>query len=1112
MEIYNKNSIYYFIILFLFVSNNLNAINFTPQEIEYIKAHPVIKVSNEKDWAPFDFMHNGEAKGYSVDIVKGLAKEIGIKVEFVNGYEWKELLELFEKGQIDLMHVITKNSQRAQEYSYSDSYIKWRAAYFIRDSEKKITSPKDFDGKKIAAAKDWYSTKVLKQMYPNAIIKEYKTVSQMLQALAIGEVDAMTGMVSTVYYTMLQELINNVKLGGEIEFDTEVLSNELYFASKKSDKLLTSIFSKAWKNFSIEDKIKLQKKWFGKVIDTGIMNNNTDIHLTKEETNYLNTRDSIKMCVDPDWEPYERIINDTHIGLAADFINLIETRINKKIDLVKTKTWTESLEFIKQGKCEILSFLNQTPDREKFLNFTPVLYSEPEVIVAKDSISYIDGIPALENKVVGLVKGYKEDEYISKNYPTIQIQYIKNNKEGIYLVSSGEIYATINSLLGVVELIKKSNLTNIKIAGKTKLNNQYRVGITKEDILLHTILSKAVYSISDSEKKKILSNWISVKFEQEFSYEDYWKVLLIISLIILIIISWNFKLKKLNKQLEKEKEKVQKATDAKTEFLANMSHEIRTPINGIVGISYLLSQTQLNEKQKEYTQKLNSSIDHLLHIVNDILDISKIESGKLELENIPFSLEKILESVKNSLEDKAREKGLKLSFHFEKDLQIYIADKVKIVQVLINLIDNAIKFTDEGEVKVVVKKIDMQTLQFLVIDTGIGLSKEQQEKIFTQFSQADNTITRKYGGTGLGLYISKQLAELMGGTLCINSTLGQGSEFIFECKVQKAHQNSLENDLENLNKPKLIVNDVKILLVEDNKINQDIIVAILQDANIDVASNGLEAIHQFKYNKYDLILMDIQMPIMDGLTATKEIRKLNQNIPIIALSANIMESEKKRIKDIGIDDYILKPIDIVTLYETLNKFIRLKQNIISVKSEDKEKFAFKHINIQIALSLINNNEILLHKIYSNFVDKYKGLNLKTVENLNQYLHSLGGVSLNIGAEKLYTLCKNFTDAIKLQEELTNVIQEVEEYLKNKEVKSKKDKVVSKVAIKDLLQNLETKASNNLPKDCKELLEELQNSILSSKEQELIDKIEVALKEFNFKKIIKLLEEYNKIYI
>ncbi|MDB2562981.1 ATP-binding protein, partial [Sulfurimonas sp.] len=382
------------------------------------------------------------------------------------------------------------------------------------------------------------------------------------------------------------------------------------------------------------------------------------------------------------------------------------------------------------------------------------------------------------------------------------------------------------------------------------------------------------------------------------------------------------------KKLENEKLNTQRALEFKSKFLSNMSHEIRTPLNAIIGLLNVAQKTDLNEKQRSLLSKVTSSSDMLLGIINDILDISKIEAGKMTIEYLPFNIKDLISSVKNLMSVKIVEKNISFSVHYKNLNNFYfLGDSLRISQILNNLLGNAIKFTDFGEISVNIEMLKESIVRFEVKDSGIGLEDKQAEKLFEDFVQADMGTSRKYGGTGLGLSISKQLVKLMNGKIWVESVYGKGSTFIFEIPLiyDESMQDSEENlelELDLLESNINALEGKKILIAEDNKMNQMVVSMLLEDSQLelDFALDGLKAIEKFQANRYDLILMDIQMPNMNGYDATLEIRKLDANIPIIALSANVMIEDIEQAKNVGMNEYLAKPIEIEKLYKAILEY------------------------------------------------------------------------------------------------------------------------------------------------------------------------------------------------
>ncbi|WP_170246295.1 ATP-binding protein [Colwellia hornerae] len=519
------------------------------------------------------------------------------------------------------------------------------------------------------------------------------------------------------------------------------------------------------------------------------------------------------------------------------------------------------------------------------------------------------------NYLVNVVMSGSANEflYLAKNLSEVALTHLNSSNAHLNtLVDESIVRGNIMFILGIfltslitVYILKRlifpiEKVTQVfdALAENKIINEQFELNVNRADEIGHLMKSASIFQLKNQQTNDLL-----IQSQQ------------------------------LNQQLVLSQKKAEQATKAKSMFLANMSHEIRTPMNGVVGMLSLLSNTPLNDEQKEYINLVNSSSESLLTLINSILDYSKIESGKLEIESIHFNIADIINEVVIIMNALAEKKSLALNIKSMSLCQeTVIGDPTRLKQILINLISNAIKFTEQGSIDLEVELIviDKEKLNFSckVSDSGIGLSKEQQQNIFTPFSQADNSTTRKYGGTGLGLTIVKQLCELMSGDIKINSTLDKGSCFAFNLVYGKPENDIADSTDKNVAIKNVNLSFKKILLVEDNRINQIVATKILSKLKLtaDIAVNGINALEKLNSTSYDLILMDCQMPEMDGYQTTEAIRagqagKEHQDIAIIAMTANAMKGDKEKCLSAGMNDYLAKPIDIIKLQQKLTNWI-----------------------------------------------------------------------------------------------------------------------------------------------------------------------------------------------
>ncbi len=552
--------------------------------------------------------------------------------------------------------------------------------------------------------------------------------------------------------------------------------------------------------------------------------------------------------------------------------------------------------------------------------------------------------------------------------------------------------ADSNSTTGLYDSIRslKDEMNTLReLAGNNKKKQQFDLlsDLVSQKIEYDNLLLSAYYAKRDSVLQNVfnantgkqlndsiyatgmrlqveLEQNLQATLTQNSTFTDktryYGKMLSLVALASIVVLGSFIILRVLKqviliKELETAEKSAVKSAQIKEQFLANMSHEIRTPINAVIGFTGLLNKTQLESEQKKYVGHIQQSSSNLLTIINDILDISKIQANKLRIVEKPFDLHETCKGLTSILQFKMEEKKLQFSLNIDPSVPTrLIGDGDRLNQILTNLLNNATKFTQQGEIELSIKTLkrlyDNVEIQFIVKDTGIGIPANKLDKIFERFEQVDTDMTRTYGGTGLGLSIVKSLVTQMNGQIEVKSEMGKGSSFIVTLPYKELESNRVEsadNDIAQSKNSKQAFERFKLLVAEDNQMNQMLLHHILDQWHVDykMMDDGEKVIAQLKKENYDLVLMDIQMPIMDGYTTARLIRdELKSNIPIIAMTAHVLIGEKEKCINAGMDDYLPKPIDEQFLFEILKKYLKI-HSAAPVKKEVNAKKDFQFIDL-----------------------------------------------------------------------------------------------------------------------------------------------------------------------
>ena len=711
--------------------------------------------------------------------------------------------------------------------------------------------------------------------------------------------------------------------------------------------------------------------------------------LTDREIEFIENHPIITMGTDPHFVPFEFIDSKgEYKGITADYLEIISEKTGLEFKRLTDLSWVEAYEKGVNKEVDILPAVAKTEARAEIFLYSDPYYHFKRIIVTRDDNQEIKNIDDLKGKMVAVQKNSSHHSYLME-FPQINISLYESVENAVTAVSTGSEEAFIGNLASTNYLIQNTALTNLKFIA-FEAENQFGIHFAVRDDWpeLQSILNKALASIPEAEKNAINSSWVTTKID--YDYSGIVRIIILIAIIVLIILAvssfWIYRLKKevkkrkiIQKDLEKAKSKAErlqaeaeKANMIKSSFLARMSHEIRTPLNAITGISYLLKQSKLNLSQTKHVEKIINAANNMLGIINDILDYSKIESGRIEIEETSFNLDQLVDEIINIVSYKIEEN--EIDFTFIKDPRLpsyYIGDSRRIKQIILNLLNNAVKFTANGEIKFELRKLaaNSQTanLEIIVEDSGIGMNEKELEKLFKPFSQVDASINRRFGGTGLGLSIVKNLVEMMGGKIEVYSTKGEGSTFLirFALKIDQEKEKDYQQQLSYFH-----FNDLRALVLEKRSNNLNIIKNYLNSYGIttELSTSELSTVKMLKAadknfaRSFDLLIIDYNTPENN---AFEFVRKLKQDVLINKLPKMILVVPMERedlLTEIEGSDFeiaVTRPIIPSVLLNSILELFKFKAVMSSERNINKFKSTSddqkKEIRSKFAILLVEDN-------------------------------------------------------------------------------------------------------------------------------------------------------------
>ncbi len=644
------------------------------------------------------------------------------------------------------------------------------------------------------------------------------------------------------------------------------------------------------------------------------------LQLTDKEKQWILDNPVVLYSDDVSWQPFVYLNNRQQLeGISPEFLTHIERISGIQFKFVYSETFSEVIERLKNKQIMLALATIRTPERELFSDFSAPYFSSKMAIVTRDNFSYIQQIEELYGKTVAAPKNYYSVDFLKSNHPQIKLHLVEDVDAAFEAVYRGDADAFLGTMAVSIYRLQHSQYKSLKVSGSVDVLSEVRFMIAEGNPELVSIINKSLALISSKEKQTIINNWFGVELERGVDPAVIWQILLISGILITLALLWITQLKrevKLRKSAEVNlivaRKEADRANAAKSEFLANMSHEIRTPMNAVFGFAELLAATKLDDEQRQYLESIQVGSTGLLHLINDVLEISKIEAGKVTIDYSPTDLQKLAADIEKLFSGPMREKQLDFSVNLDSNCpHRVLIDHNRLRQILINLVGNAYKFTEKGFVKLLIyaeqaANDESYRFHFEVSDSGIGVDHEQQELIFDHFVQNPHSLKQETGGTGLGLSISKKLAEKLNGELSVTSQVGFGSCFTLTLHdVQLTEMiNNEKAEAQNIDLP-----SATILIVDDIKTNRIILSKFLADYEFTIllAEDGQQAVELAREHRPEVILMDIRMPRLDGYQAAQEIRDL-LDCKIIAVTASALEDRESLNKREIFDGFLRKPI------------------------------------------------------------------------------------------------------------------------------------------------------------------------------------------------------------
>ena len=972
-------------------------------ERAWLAANRVVRVGvDQAGLPPIDIPgSDGGHYGISAEVLRRIAGRLDVRLEVRTFPNRPAALAAARRGEVDVVPSVQLTSENAPHFLFTRHYLYSHSVLLKHPSFATSGIPT------VALVRGRHPADTLGARLARFRTLEVPDAATAINALAAGRVDAYAGPLLPVLYALGA---GDSMLGmlGEETLD----AGELRFAVRRDLPRLASALDKGLDSLGAAEMAEIA----GIRGDASARARVPVLVVRDDERRYLEALGTLRVAYDDSFEPFSFLQGGAPAGMSIDYLRLAAERLGVRLEFLPGRTFGQALDAVVEGGAEVLAAAARTPERRRYLRFAGPTFSQPTALVTRFETEHVTGLGDLAPHAVALPDGYFLRERLAREFPQARVVGCRDTEDCLKAVASGHALATLANVAVASTLIERRLPGQVRVAATIPdAPSELYFAVSASRPELQSLLQRALDSLPAERHAQVRSRWRTVQYTEGVQVGKVLKVALpVLAGVLLVVAFVMFSNRRLAREVEKRRateaqlrvarDQAEAATRAKSDFLAMMSHEIRTPMHGVLGVLDVLGHSPLTGDQQGLVKAAGSSARSLLALLNDLLDFSKIEAGKMRLEETDADLRAVAQAAVDLFAMQAAEKGLALTLEVDPRLAPrHRFDELRVGQVIGNLVSNAIKFTPQGAVCVRLAAEDdgpsHQRVRVEVRDTGIGVTPEEQAKLFEPFEQAESSTTRRYGGTGLGLAICRRIAARMGAQVTLESAKGVGSTFRFAARFAVA-----ETPVAKAAPRAAARSRARVLVVEDHPVNRRVVRGQLEllGHSVEVAGDGAEGLEAWRAGRFDLVLADHHMPAMDGdemvrrLREEERARPAGTRTPVLLLSAERIEAMP------GVDACLLKPISTEELERAIAQSLGGSEEAAACASPAAPALdrAFLERTLGDAGAIAATLEALRASLEADMQALRRALQERRMDDARRGAHRVLGAARTVGAARL----------------------------------------------------------------------------------------------------------------